>query len=170
MTIVRPEQADDAARIYAIHAGCFPSTVEARLVDLLRAAGRLQVSLVAEADGQLVGHIAFSPVTTDAGGTGAGLAPVAVVESRQGRGIAAALVRAGLLACREAGLGWAVVLGDPAFYGRFGFGAAAEFGLFDEYQAADAFQALELIPGQLPSGAGLVRYAPEFATVGETTP
>lgn len=166
MFTVRPEHPDDNPAIHAVHVGSFPTDAEARLVDLLRAAGRLSVSLVAEADGAVVGHVAFSPVTAATGAVGAGLAPVAVLESYRRQGIAAALVRSGLQACVEAGFGWVVVLGEPEYYGRFGFRPASGFGLSDEYGGGTAFQALELSPGQLPVGAGLVRYAPEFASLG----
>jgi putative acetyltransferase len=166
MTAVRPEGPRDAAAVHAVHAACFPTDAEARLVDLLRAAGRLSVSLVAEDGGAVVGHVAFSPVTAGSGAVGIGLAPVAVVESHRRRGIAAELIRAGLGACRAAGFGWAVVLGEPAYYARFGFRPAPEFGLSDEYGGGPAFQAVELLPGSLPLGAGLVRYAPEFAMFG----
>lgn len=171
---IRHEQAGDAAAIFAVHAGSFPSDAEARLVDLLRAAGRLIVSLVAVADDRIVGHVAFSPVTVANESRGAmrspgiGLAPIAVIESFRRRGVAGELIRAGLLACRERGFGWAVVLGDPAYYSRFGFRAAAEFGLSDAYGGGPAFQAIELTSGALPSNAGLVRYAPEFAMFGES--
>jgi putative acetyltransferase len=163
---IRPEQPTDLAAIHALNAASFPAPGEARLVDLLRDAGRLQVSLVADAGLALVGHVAFSAVTTATGIVGTGLAPLAVLESHRRRGIAESLVRTGLEACRSAGIGWVVVLGDPTYYGRFGFQPASTFGLVDEYGGGGAFQALELIPGQLPRGAGLVRYAPEFATVG----
>jgi putative acetyltransferase len=163
MALIRCEAADDQATIFAVHAACFPSDAEARLVDQLRAARRLDVSLVAETDGAIVGHVAFSPVTTANGAMGTGLAPVGVLAEYRQRGIAAELIRAGLDACRAAGFGWAVVLGEPEYYGRFGFRPAAEFGLSDEYGGGPAFQALELTPGGLPRGAGLVRYAPEFA-------
>jgi putative acetyltransferase len=163
MATIRPERPDDQAAIFTVHAACFPSDAEARLVDLLRAAGRLDVSLLAEADRAIVGHVAFSPVTTSNGAIGTGLAPMGVLAEYRRRGIAADLIRAGLDACRAAGFGWAVVLGEPEYYGRFGFGAAAEFGLSDEYGGGPAFQALELTPGALPRDAGLVRYAPEFA-------
>jgi putative acetyltransferase len=56
-------------------------------------------------------------------------------------------------------------MGEPAYYSRFGFRPAAEFGLADEYGGGPAFQAIELVPGALPIGAGLVQYAPEFAAV-----
>jgi putative acetyltransferase len=164
--LVRPEQPSDAASVRAVHTASFPTDLEARLVDLLRAAGRLRVSLVAEVGGAVVGHIAFSPVTAASGAAGAGLAPVAVAELHRRQGIAAELVRAGLEACRAGGFGWAVVMGEPAYYSRFGFRPAAEFGLADEYGGGPAFQAIELVPGALPVGAGIVRYAPEFAAVG----
>lgn len=168
MPHIRPEQSDDAGAIHAVHAACFPSSSEAQLVDRLRAAGRLAVSLVAEIDGRIVGHIAFSPVTLASGAiraAGAGLAPLAVLAAHRRRGIGADLVRAGLDACRAAGFGWVVVLGEPHYYQRFGFRPAATFGLRDEYGADDAFAAIELQPGSLPVGGGLVRYAPEFAAL-----
>jgi putative acetyltransferase len=166
MTTVRPERPGDEAAVHAVHAASFPTDLEARLVGLLRAAGRLTVSLVAEAGGAVVGHVAFSPVTAASGAAGIGLAPVAVVESHRRRGVAAELIRAGLDACRQAGFTWAVVLGEPAYYSRFGFRPAPEYGLSDEYGGGPAFQVVELVPGALPVGAGLVRYAPEFASLG----
>lgn len=167
MTIlIRPERPEDVAAIRAVHEASFPTAAEARLVDLLREAGRLASSLVAEVDGAIVGHVAFSPVTVGSGAAGAGLAPLAVSPDHRRRGLGAELVAAGLAACREAGFGWAVVLGEPDYYGRFGFRPAPSFGLSDEYGGGDAFQVVELTPGALPVGAGLVRYAPEFASLG----
>ena len=93
MVSLRPERAQDAAAIHAVHRASFPTDMEARLVDSLRAAGRLCVSLVAEVGGAVVGHVAFSPVTTGSGTAGAGLAPVAVAEAHRRRGIAAELIR-----------------------------------------------------------------------------
>jgi putative acetyltransferase len=166
MTMVRAERPDDVPAIYAVHAASFPTDAEARLVDSLRVAGRLSVSLVAEVGASVVGHIAFSPVTAAPQACGAGLAPVAVATAHRRRGVGAELIRAGLEACRAAGFGWAVVLGEPAYYGRFGFRPARNFGLSDEYGGGSAFQAIELVPGAMPVGAGLVRYAPEFAALG----
>ena len=70
------------------------------------------------------------------------------------------------LAHPEPGFGWVVVLGEPEYYSRFGFRPASAFGLSDEYGGGPAFQAVELVAGALPVGAGLVRYAPEFASLG----
>ena len=67
MTSVREERPEDAAAIRQVLAACFPTDAEARLVDLLRAAGHLTVSLVAEEDGQVIGHVAFSPVSAASG-------------------------------------------------------------------------------------------------------
>jgi putative acetyltransferase len=166
MPTIRPERPADIPGIHALHISSFPTDAEARLVDALRATGHLTVSLVAEFDGVAVGHITFSPVTVATGQVGVGLAPIAVLESDRRRGIAAELVRAGIDACRAARFGWAVVLGEPAYYSRFGFRPASEFGLIDEYGGGPAFQALELSPGGLPRDAGLVKYGPEFAAFG----
>jgi putative acetyltransferase len=77
--IVRAERPDDAAAIRAVHTASFPTALEARLVDALRAAGRLCLSLVAEEEGRVVGHVGFSPVSLAGTAAGAGLAPVAVL-------------------------------------------------------------------------------------------
>lgn len=165
MVAIRSERAEDIDAIHAIHLACFPSAGEARLVDSLRADGQLVVSLVAEDANQVIGHVAFSPVTAANGAVGIGLAPVAVLPSHQRQGIAASLIEKGLMACRQAGYGWVVALGDPAYYARFGFKPAPEAGLTDEYGGGVAFQMMELVAGSLPRGAGLVRYATAFAAL-----
>ena len=161
MSVIRPETPGDTAAIHALVAACFPTEAEARLIDALRAAGRLTLSLVAVEDGQIAGHVGFSPMTGLDGGLG--LAPLAVRADQRRRGIGAALVREGLAACARIGARFVVVLGDPAYYSRFGFAPAGRWGLSGEYGGGDAFQALELVPGAI--GPGLVRYAPEFAAL-----
>ena len=165
MVAVRAEQPGDATAIAAVHASAFPTTAEARLVDALRRAGRLSVSLVAEESAVVIGHVAFSPVSVGAVATGAGLGPVAVLSAYRRRGVAAQMIREGLGACTRAGFRFVVVLGDPSYYARFGFRPASEWSLTDEYGGGSAFQALELTAGSIPPGPGLVRYAPEFATL-----
>ena len=115
------------------------------------------VSLVAEANATIVGHVAFSPVETGDGSIGVGLGPLAVSESFRRQGVGAQLVEAGLTTSKTAGFGWAVVLGDPSYYSRFGFRAAKTFGLSDEFGGGSAFQVIELAVGTLPTGTGLVR-------------
>jgi len=163
MTIVRPERPGDVSVIRDLLASCFPTNGEARLVDALRGADRLPVSLVADVGGVIVGYVAFSPVSSAKGAKGVGLGPIAVADQHRCQGIAGMLVREGMRACREAGFSWAVVLGEPAYYSRFGFHPASDCGLADEYGGGDAFQVVELSPGGLPVDDGVVRYAPEFA-------
>ena len=95
---------------------------EGWMVKRLRAAKRLTLSLVADKDGQIVGHIAFSPVQIDGESLDwHGLGPVAVGPEWQRQGIGSALVRAGLERLRKLGSNGCVVLGEPEFYERFGF-------------------------------------------------
>jgi putative acetyltransferase len=145
-----------------VNAGAFPTVAEAVLVDALRESGRLAISIVACDSVGVVGHIAFSAVT--AGGMpGFGLAPLAVRAMHRRRGVAAMLVREGLAACGSLGSGFVVVLGDPAYYGRFGFRCAVESGLGNEYGVQEEFMVLALRPGGLPPRGSIVHYAPEFA-------
>jgi putative acetyltransferase len=170
--ILRHEQAPDHAAIAAVNRAAFEGPAEADLVDALRATGALTLSLVATADGELVGHIAFSPVTitgtAGAGTTSAiGLAPMAVLPSWQRRGVGTRLIAEGLERLRAAGHRAVVVLGHPAYYPRHGFSPASRFGLRWEHRAPDeAFMALELVPGALAGITGVVRYHPEFDRFG----
>src|SRR5436190_20259107 len=116
---IRSEEPTDAVAIRRVLEAAFPTADEARLVDLLRASGRLGVSLVAEVDGQIVGHIAFSPIQVDGesrDGVGVGLAPLAVLPDSQRQGVGSRLIREGLAACERAGAGFVVVLGWPEYY------------------------------------------------------
>lgn len=163
MMMVRPEEPDDREPIHEVHAASFPTIDEARLVDALRDAQHLCISLVAVERGEVVGHVAFSPVSVPGATDGLGLAPVAVLPGFRQRGFAKRLIREGLALSEQSGYGFVVVLGDPSYYGRFDFMPAAGWRLCDEYGGGEAFQAIELRPGSIPSSGGLVRYAPAFA-------
>ncbi len=165
MTVmIRDEMPDDAAAIRDVVTAAFERPDEASLVDALRAAGKATLSLVAERDGRVVGHVLFSPVTLDDAPFGLGLAPLSVLPEEQYAGVGGALMRAGLERCRAAGVATIVVLGSPKYYGRFGFAAADTHGLQCEYDAPPgAFQVIALAPGALARRSGLVRYASEFA-------
>ena len=164
--LVRKEFSADIEAIYALHAASFPTAGEADLVNALRAARRLSISVVAIDGDQVIGHVGFSPITVDGVTSGLGLAPVAVRLDCRQRGIAAGLIRAGLDLCREAAIGLVVVLGDTRYYSRFGFEPGRRLALRDEYEGGDAFQAIELVRGTVPSDGGLVQYASEFASLG----
>src|SRR6185503_19047156 len=96
---VRPEEFRDIPAVFAVHSASFPTDLEARLVDALRAASRLSVSIVADSDDVIIGHVAFSPVTAANGAIGAGLGPVAILDSHRRKGVAAKLVETGLAQC-----------------------------------------------------------------------
>jgi len=146
-----------------VHSAAFPTTAEADLVDALRANDHLVVSLVALDEVQLIGHIAFSPVTIEGVElVGLGLAPVAVLPSHQGQGFGGQLIRAGLEACRELGVDYVVVLGHPNYYPRFGYAPASTYSLDNEYGAGDEFMVIELTPRCLAGHSGLVQYGDEF--------
>ena len=169
---IRPYCAEDAAAVREVHLRAFNDRGdEPRLVELLHAAGAAPVSLVAAAqpDGRVVGHLLFSPVQIGARGTDlpklVGLAPVGVLPEYQGRGIGSRLIREGLDACREAGYGAAVVLGEPGYYTRFGFERASGKGLGNEYGVDEYFMVVELIKGTLDSVSGTVRYRQEFSEI-----
>jgi len=164
---IRPEDPADHNAVRALHRCAFEGEGEARLVDLLREQSWPVVSLVAEDAGQVVGHILFSPATLDGADGGMGLAPMAVLPTRQREGIGSALVQSGLEACRELGIGWVVVLGHPAYYPRFAFVPASQFGVTSDYEVPDdVFLAQELVEGALAPG-GRARYHPAFASLEE---
>lgn len=161
--MIRAEEPADLEQVRSVHRNAFPTNAEADLVDALRTNGNLLVSLVASVGYELVGHVAFSPVSLGNDSlVGAGLAPVAVHAAHQAHGIGGQLIRAGLVACRHAGIDYVVVLGEPGYYQRFGFSAAAKLGLENEYGVGDEFMAIELKPNCLSDQNGLVRYGMEF--------
>jgi len=166
MTIVRLEEHGDAEAIGQVNVAAFGRTLEADLVDLLRDRGKLLVSMVAQSDSAIVGHIAFSRVVvgSHAAVLGVGLAPMAVLPPMQRQGIGSALVRGGLDRCRRLQYEFAVVLGHAAYYPRFGFVPASRFALRCAWDVPDdVFMALELRSGALAGLAGAVAYEPEFS-------
>lgn len=162
---IRPEQNDDREAIWSVNRAAFETDAEADLVDALRQGGFVEISLVAEVDGEIVGHVLFSrlPIITEAGIVDAvSLAPMAVLPGRQRQGIGSRLVKAGLQACRERGHRIVVVLGHPEYYRRFGFSADLARPLESPFGGGDAWMALELVPGALAGVQGRVEYPPPF--------
>ena len=160
---IRREWLGDEEAISAIVTAAFASAkhsdgTEAAIVDRLREAGALTISLVAEVAGEPVGHVAFSPVTIDGHHHGwFGLGPVAVRPDRQGEGIGSALIRAGLSELERIGAAGCVLVGEPDYYRRFGFVADAM--LRYPPVPAEYFQ-MRSLGGQ--AGAGTVAYHPAF--------
>lgn len=138
---------------------------EVALIAALRAAGDVVVELAALEDGTVVGHAMFSRAAAQpAVCRVAALGPVAVRVDRQRHGIGDSLIRAGLAACADRGVEAVIVLGDPRYYGRFGFSVGLAAPLASPYAGAH-FQALELRAGALHGGAA-VAYAPAFQSPG----
>lgn len=160
---IRPEAPGDEATIFALTEAAFRDMEfadgdEQHLVNRLREAGDLTLSLVAEDGERVVGHIAFSPVTITDGSAGwYGLGPVSVWPDLHHRGIGSALVRRGIADMRARGAKGIVLLGSPDYYRRFGFEHVPQLaypGPPPEY-----FQAL-LLEGEMPEGE--VTYVPAF--------
>jgi putative acetyltransferase len=168
MVTVRNETPADFEAVREVNQVAFGQENEARLVEELRQAGGV-ISLVAEVDGRVVGHILFSPVVVESqeGSVPAlSLAPMAVLPEFQNRGIGSALVRQGLETCRDLGHGIVIVLGHAQFYPRFGFSPARSRGINAPFDAPDeAWMAIELQPGALSGVKGTVKYPPAFDEV-----
>lgn len=166
MIRIRPEVEPDYPAVRRINEEAFGQPAEAALVDALRSEVHPYVSLVADIDGEIVGHVFFSPVTIDDGETvttAMALGPMAVRPSRQRRGIGTRLVRQGLAACRQIGHPVVFVLGHPEYYPRFGFAPAAPRGLRCTYPVPDdVFMVVELEPRALAGRRGTVRYHEAF--------
>ena len=170
---IRAAPAADAETVDTIIRAAFAGTDfghqgEAELVRMIDADGDALVSLVAERDGAIVGHILFSRMDVEADGaalSGAGLAPVSVVPDLQGQGIGDALIRAGLDALREQGVAISFVLGHDAYYPRFGYSPdlAARFA---SPFAGPHFMAMMLDSDAAWPLGGRADYAPAFGRMG----
>ena len=164
---IRKEQPGDIPAIHRLNELAFDHPVEAKIVDSLRAANAVILSLVATIGKEVVGHILFSPVTVESNaGTfkAVALAPMAVLPGRQKNGAGSMLVRARLDELRRSGHEVVFVLGHPEYYPQMGFEKASLHGLKWEFEAPDeAFMVIELRPGALQGRGGVVKYRPEFS-------
>ena len=146
--LVRPESPPDAPAIFAVTEQAFRTAAhsagtEQFIVDALRRAGALTVSLVAELDGGVIGHVAVSPVTVSDGATGwYGLGPISVLPQHQRSGVGSRLMRAALQALHDRGAAGCMLVGDAEYYRRFGFEPATGLaypGVPPEYFLAVSF-------------------------------
>lgn len=158
---IRTEQPTDIKKIRAINKKAFGTEAEARLVDALRDSKVEIISLVAEKEGQIIGHILFSPVSlneeTDI--KIMGLAPMAVLPDQQNKGVGSQLVQEGLEVCKKAGYEAIAVLGHSEYYPRFGFSPSTEFGITPEFDVpSGVFMIKELKRGALAGREGIISY------------
>jgi putative acetyltransferase len=184
MTHLRPERPEDAAAIREVHRLAFEGDAEAGIVDAIRASGAAVLSMVAVerpegtapdetaggGAGQVVAHVLYTWVMVAAEDGGdislLGLAPVAVLPSRQNQGIGTMLIEASLEHLRAEGHSGVVVVGHPHYYPRFGFLPGSRWGLRWEVEVPEGvFMAAELSPGSLAGIHGVVHFRPEFGGV-----
>ena len=155
---IAPETAADLRAIYLLQGAASGGSAEAQLVEDLRASGDLALSLVARFGRAYLGHCAFSPLAAPVPAWALG--PLAIRKTVRRQGIGEALVRTGIALARERGIAALFVLGDPAYYGRFGFSPEAARG-YDSPYAGPEFQLLSLTGQPLPKGP--VSHAAAFA-------
>lgn len=145
--IIRAEQPLDYSAIEQITEAAFAgkpysNQTEHLMVKRLREAGALTLSLVAELDGKIVGHVAFSAVTINEEYQGwYGLGPVSVMPELQKQGIGSKIIREGLSLLKEKGAKGCVLEGSPIYYQRFGFKAYPNL-VYEGAPAPEYFTAL----------------------------
>ena len=166
---IREEVSSDIDEIWKVNSEEFETKAEANLVNSLRNIGCPYLSLVAETDNEVVGHILFTPVELSGNKNKLkimGLAPMAVLSKYQNKGIGSRLVRSGLEHCKSLGFDAVVVLGHPDYYPKFGFVPTVKYGIGSEYEVPDeVFMILELIPGSLKNHEGIIKYNDTFNSV-----
>ena len=168
---IRLETPADYRAVYEVNRVAFEQKQEADLVEQLRQApGHIpELSLVASAGTQVVGHVLFSPVaiqTAEKTVPALALAPIAVLPAYQRRGVGSQLIRVGLESARHLGHRSVIVLGHPDFYARFGFVPASAKDIRCPFPAPDeAFMVCELVAGALAGVYGTVQYPAAFFDV-----
>lgn len=164
MISIRSEHTQDASAVRHVHATAFRTTAEADLVERLRENGRVEVSLVAETEGNIIGHIVFSRVTFDPALDiiAHALGPMAVLPGHERHAVGRRLVQNGLAECHARDACMVVVVGDFGYYSRFGFEPASRYGLRNEFGVNESFMVFMLDAGAHPPPSTLVKYASEF--------
>lgn len=165
--LIRPEQPALVPAIEAVQRAAFGRAAEAELIEKLRGSPQFdpKFSLMALYNGSVVGHALFFPVSMDGVALKLyALGPIGVLPDYQRQMIGSALIYEGLEVCRKAKVAAVFVVGDPAYYGRFGFVSAATYGITCEFDVpAGVFQAQELSSHVLAEVRGVVKYHPAFA-------
>lgn len=166
MIEIRKEEARDQEFVHHLNLAAFENGPEASIVDKLRASCENYLAFVAVEDGNIVGHILFTPVTVDGcAAVGMGLAPMAVLPSHQRKGIGSQLVRHGLEHLRQSGCPFVIVIGHPEYYPRFGFELASKYRLVSQWEGVpdEAFMVVVFDSDVFPKNGGVARYRSEFS-------
>ena len=167
--VIRREQAPDVGALRSLHDAAFgipegsDHALETVLLDGLRADGDVidELTFVAELRGEVVGHVVCSRGRMGEAPS-VGLGPIGVLPARQGEGIGSALVAAALVTADQLGEHAVVLLGDPGWYGHFGFEPAADHGVGSPGPWPDSHFQVRRLQAWRPEDAGPFRYAPAF--------
>jgi putative acetyltransferase len=170
LVLIRAEEPRDAEAVFRVNELAFGRPDEAKIVDALRAAGKVTLSLVADDGGEVVGHVLFSPMTVAPAPPSfraLALGPLAVLPARHGQGIGSQLVRTGVAQCLRDGADVVFLVGSLVYYKRFGFEPAAGRGVsMPPEQTTDQYithlQFIEAWEGAVGAQPMTVAFAPEF--------
>lgn len=167
---IRKEEEKDYKRVYEVNRLAFQQENESKLIEKIRKGVNFvpELSLVAEIDDEIVGHILFSKIKIVGGAVfeSLALAPMAVIPEFQKRGIGTKLIKKGIEKAKELGFDSIIVLGHKEYYPKFGFQKASKWGIKCPFEVPDeAFMAIELTEKALKGKAGTVKYPNEFMEV-----
>ncbi len=165
--MIRLQEESDTclSEIRTINEAAFGDSLAADLIDALRSNKKVDLSLVAEVNNELVGHIMFSPVIVEGAMSSkrrTALAPVAVIPEQQRTGVGTALINEGLKKCKTMGIDYVILLGHKTYYPRFGFKPMKNHGLSSSYGDGEHVMIRELTEGVVNTLSGKICYQPEF--------
>ncbi len=162
---IQDESAAHQTQVFEVVAAAFERDNEAQLVDMIRSRDQALLSLVAITEDKVVGHVLVSPIAIDGNQSGyyAGIAPLSVAPSSQGKQVGSALMNDAIARSKKLGIDALFLLGNPRYYERFGF-TRSHIG--NDYGATDAFMHLELVDGILSDLEGTARYVRAFNEIG----
>ncbi len=166
--IIRQELKEDHTRIKEINDQAFEQEDEGKLVDKLRKKDQFipELSLVAEVDKTVVGHILFYPGKINSANqkyTTLSLGPMSVLPEYQKKGIGGRLINEGLKLAKDLGFRSVIVVGHPEYYPKFGFTKASKWSIKVPFKVPnEVFMALEIVEGELQDKPGIIEYPAEF--------
>jgi len=168
--VIRKEEEKDYKKIYEVNKLAFQQENEGKLIEKIREGDNFfpELSLVAEIDNRIVGHILLSKIKIvgDSVYESLALAPMAVIPNLQRQGIGSALIKKGMEKAKEQGFSSIIVLGHKDYYPKFGFQKASKWNIRCPFEVSDeAFMAIELKENALKSKPGVVEYPDEFIEV-----